>query len=455
VAAAKWSWPGIVRYLDQDLWRGDPSEGGRVRRLGLRLLRLAVVIVRAGQDKELNLRAMGLVYSTLLSLVPLLAVSFSVLKAFGAHELIRPTLTEALAPLGGRSAEITTRIVQFVDNVDVGVLGAMGVAGLLYTVLLLLDKIEDGLNAIWHARRGRSLIRKFSDYLSLLLVGPVLVFAALGMMAGMQSHWLVRWLFGIGGLETVGVLLAGRLAPFLFLAAAFAFLYAVVPNTQVRFRSALAGGAVAAVLWELAGLAFTAFIASSTRYTAIYSSFAVLVVFLVWVYVGWLVVLVGAQVAYFYQYPSSYLAARQRYGATFRERVALAALVEVSRRTLARRRLPQAEGIAGAIGAPVKIVEELIDDFVARGLLLRAAEPEGVALARGADDVTVADVLAVVKDPEGSPADTLRLPDAVADVLRRRERAVQEALDGVTLQTLAGESPGEAGVMSLARHRQR
>jgi membrane protein len=444
-----------LEYLDRDLWQADLAARGPVARLGLRLLRFLVVTARAVQDLQLNLRAMALVYSTLLSLVPLLAVSFSVLKAFGAHQLVRPTLAEALEPLGPRGVEITNRVVRFVDNIQVGVLGVVGVVGLLYTALLLLDKIEDGLNHIWQARRGRSLIRKFSDYLSLLLVGPVLIFTALGMMAAMQSHWLVQRLFGVSALQAVATFLFGQVAPFVFLSVAFAFLYTVVPNTRVRPASALVGGAVAAILWHLAGLAFTAFIAGSTRYTAIYSSFAVLVIFLIWLYVAWLIVFVGAQVAYFYQYPSSYLAARQRYGLPFRERLALAALVEVTRRALARQPPARLEEIAVTIDAPVKSLEHVIDDLVARGVLLRAAEPEGLALARGPDEVTAADILAIVADPEDAPAEDVRLPAAVAAVLGARDRAVRESLGRVTLRTLAGEPPREAGVTSLARHRER
>lgn len=450
-----WLWSRTLEYLDRDLWQTDLSARGPVARLGLRFLRLLVVIARAVQDSQINLRAMALVYSTLLSLVPLLAVSFSVLKAFGAHELIRPTLAEALEPLGPRGVEITNRIVAFVDNIQVGVLGAVGVAGLLYTALLLLDKIEEGLNQIWRARRGRSLIRKFSDYLSLLLVGPVLVFAALGLTAAMQSHWLVQRLFGVSALQAVAAFLFGQVAPFVFLGVAFAFLYGVVPNTRVRPTSALLGGAVAAILWHLAGLAFTAFIAGSTRYTAIYSSFAILVVFLIWLYVAWLIVFVGAQIAYFYQYPSSYLAARQREGLTFRERLAFAALVEITRRALVRQPPARVEEIAVTIDAPVKNLEDVIDDLVTRGVLLRAAEPEGVALARGPDEVTAADVLAIIADPEDAPADDVRLPAAVAAVLGARDRAVHEVLGRVTLRTLAGEPPREAAVTPLARHRER
>lgn len=446
---------GITHRLNDMLWRSDAPPRGWAVAIGLTALRLVAVIVRAARDSSLNLRAMGLVYSTLLSIVPLLAVSFSVLKAFGAHYRIEPFLAQGLEPLGAKGAEITSRVVEFVNNMQVGVLGAVGVVGLLYTVLALIDRIEDSLNYIWQVRRARGLARKFTDYLSILLVGPVLVFAALAVIASAQSHWLVQRIVAITPLEWVAVFVAGQVVPFLFLWGAFSFLYTFAPNTYVSPRAALLGGAVAAVLWQLAGVAFAAFIAGSTRYTAIYSSFAALVVFLIWLYVGWLVVLIGGQVAYFQQYPASYLAARTRQGTSLRERIALAALLEVTRRHVSGHPPVPLRVLATVVTAPVAVLERLVDDFVRRGILLRSAEPEAVALARAPEQVSVAEVLRVVRDPDDegrvAPDD---VPDAVAEVLRARDRAVADAVEGVTLRSLiARASPRDAAVVDLVRSR--
>lgn len=445
---------GIAHRLDEALWR-DAARRSRPTALGLAALRVVVVVVRATRDPSLNLRAMGLVYSTLLSIVPLLAVSFSVLKAFGAHYRIEPFLAHGLEPLGAKGVEITNRVLEFVNNMQVGVLGAVGVAGLLYTVLSLIDRIEDSLNHIWQVRRSRGLARKFTDYLSILLVGPVLVFAALAIIASAQSHWLVQRVVAITPLEWVVVFVAGQVVPFLFLCGAFSFLYTFAPNTHVSPRAALAGGAVAAVLWQLAGVAFTAFIATSTRYTAIYSSFAALVVFLIWLYVGWLVVLIGGQVAYFQQYPASYLAARTRQGTSLRERIALSALLEVARRHLSGQPPVPLRTLASAIAAPVAVLEHLVDDFVRHGVLLRCTEPEAIVLARAPEQVSVLQVFRVVRDPDDTePVDNDGAPAAVTEVLHARDRAVTEAMVGITLRSLAARaSPREAVVADLLRAR--
>ena len=233
-------------------------------------------------------------------------MTFSVLKAFGVHQQIEPILSQAFDPLGEKGAEITTNIIQFVDNLQVGVLGAVGVAGLFYTTYSLIEKIEEALNSIWRVEEGRTFARRITDYLSVVLVGPVFVFTAFGMMASSQSHWLVQKVIEI---QPFGYLIVAltNLLPFLFMCMLFTFVYKFVPNTPVKTGSAFVGGLTAGICWQVAGMAFAAFVASSGRYSAIYSSFAVLILFLIWLYVGWLIVLAGAQVAYYHQYPSAYL----------------------------------------------------------------------------------------------------------------------------------------------------
>lgn len=439
--------------MRRDLWTVDATGLPWPQRLGIHLLRLAIVVIRASRDGLLNLRAMGLVYSTLLSLVPLLAVTFSVLKAFGAQYQVRPLLEQVLAPLGPQRGEIADRVVQLVSNTQVGVLGAVGVAGLLYTVLSLMDRMEDALNRIWHARGARGLARKFTDYLSMLLAGPVLVFAAFALIASAQSHWIVRWLLEVTRLEALVLLVTGYLLPILLLATAFFLVYRLVPNTEVSTASALVGGAVAAVLWHLAGTAFTAFIAGSGRYAAIYSGFAGLMVSMIWLHIGWLIVLIGAQVGYFHQYPRSYIEARVRHGALYREWLALGVVGEVTRRFLQREPPARLALLGRVLEAPLAHMRPIVDDLVARGILLRAAEPEGLALAVSPDRVTVLDVLDVVRDPDGTDVPALAAaPDVGASVLRRRDAALREVLGRTTLRDLAG-GPEDSGVPQLARYR--
>ncbi len=397
------------------------------------------VVRKKVQDDALSLRAMGLTYVTLLALVPLLAVMFAVLKAFGVHNLIEPSLAQALEPLGEQGAEITQRVLEFVSNLRVGVLGAVGVATLFYTVVSLISKIEDSFNYIWQARRPRTWGKKCSDYLSVVLVGPVLVFTALTVIASAQSHTVVQYLMAN---ELLGplIIVVTQLMPFAFLCIAFTFLYVFVPNTAVHFGSALFGGVVAAVLWQLAGAGFAAFVAGSARYTAIYSSFAILVFFFIWVYASWLIILVGAEVACFHQYPGAYQAELDGKTPLSQERLVLTVLVTITQRYLAEQPPWSVAALAKNMRVQLSVLEPLIETLLAKGVLLQTVEPEGIVLGRPPEQIKVARVLDTLHTPGGEPA-AIDGGDAVSALLDRRNQAVEQALTGVTLRSLATDNP--------------
>jgi membrane protein len=439
-------WTRASRFLGHDVWMVDLATLTPAGRLKIRLLRLAVVVAWEFRHGVLNLRAMGLVYTTLLSLVPFIAVAVSVLKAFGVHYQLEPVLARALAPLGPNGSEVTLRLIGFVEQIRVGVLGAVGIAGLFFTVIALLEKIEEALNYIWRVRRPRSFARKFTDYLSVVLVGPVLVFTALALTASAESFWLTQWLLSIPSLGFVAHLVTSRIVPFLIVTVALAFLYRVIPHTEVRLGSALVGGAAAGLLWQLTSSAFARFVAGSAQYTAIYSGFAILVVFLIWLYMAWLIVLIGAEIAYFHQHPYAYLtlALLRGHSHRFREQLALESLMEVTRRYLAGAPPWHPAELADDLHVPRSTLEGLIDEFVGHGILLRSAEPDGIALARPPEQVMVVDVLAVVSDPEPIGPAGPAVSDAVSSLLDHRDRAVRRALEGITLRSLA-EEPLELG----------
>ncbi len=284
------------------VWEDDMRHLAGLRKVLVFVLRVLHMLFRELLGGQLNLRAMSLVYTTLLALVPLLAVSFSVLKGFGVHTKIEPLLYNFMMPLGPKGVEVADRIISFVENVQVGVLGSVGFVLLIYTVIALLQKIEAAFNFVWQIDHLRSLSQRFSNYLSVILVGPVLVFSALGLTATVLNTDLALKLVTIEPLGTL-VMYTGKLIPYLLVCLAFTFIYIFIPNTRVQLKAALVGGVIAGVLWETTGWGFATFIVSSSKYAAIYSSFAILILLLIWLYLSWLILLVGSQIAYFVQYP--------------------------------------------------------------------------------------------------------------------------------------------------------
>ncbi len=399
---------------------------------------------------DLSLRARGLTFTTLLSLVPFLAVTFSLLKAFGVQNQLEPTLLRLLEPLGPEGLDLSHRIVKFVNNLELGVLGAVGVATLFYTTISLIGEIENACNVIWRARQARSLARKFSDYLSVVLVGPILVFTGFALTASAQSHWLVQQVLQI---RLVGPIVEQmpRVMPLLFLCAAFSFLYKFLPCTYVRLSSALVGGILAGVLWHLAGSVFTMFVVSSTQYTAIYSSFAILILFLLWLYVGWLITLVGVAVAYVYQNrlwvsPAFLTNTESDHD---RDRLALSVLLDATRRHLAGRPPATPRELARPFGVAWVDMEEMIETLCHCGFLIRTVSPDGIVLARAPELIAVHDILAALRC-ESSDAAVSDQSDPVAWVLGQRTQAIEQALHEVTLRTLATQTTGGDNITDAA-----
>ncbi|MGE0347885.1 YhjD/YihY/BrkB family envelope integrity protein [Hydrogenophaga sp.] len=408
------------------------------------LVRLARTVLILGRDLafgQLTLRAMGLVYTTLLSIVPLLALSFSVLKAFGVTNQIQPMLLNLLAPLGEKGGEIALRITGFIANMNVGVLGAVGLALLLYTSVSLIQKIEESLNFIWHAPRARPLGERFTRYLTVLMVGPILVFSALGATATVMNIELVRGLMEVDVLSQLAQALS-RLVPYLLITAAFTFIYLFMPNTRVRLLPALVGGAVGGIAWQTAGWAFALFIASSNNYAAIYASFAILILFMIWLYLSWLVLLFGASVAFYLQHPE-YLYMRggePRLSNRMRELLALSIMERVARSFMHGEAAPSQDALTQHLKVPGHVLMVVLDALERKELVVATAdEPCGYLPSRSPDRIPLAEVLEAVRaaDEDGflSPS-AVPTPAAVDGLLMQLQQASATALAGKSLHDL-------------------
>jgi membrane protein len=428
--------------LTQLIWDDELSALRWWKAFPLRWARTLWLLGRELIDGQLSMRAMSLVYTTLLSLIPLLAVSFSVLKAFGVHNQIEPTLQNFLSPLGSRGEEISANIIGFVDNVQVGVLGSIGLGLLFFTVVSLLQKVERAFNYAWQVSQHRPFVQRFSDYLSVLLVGPVLVFSALGATASFMSSGVVQELTT---LPVLGWMIesAGRLIPYLFIIAAFTFVYVFVPNTRVRIGAALVGALVAGFLWQTIGWGFAAFVVNSTNYAAIYSGFAILILFMIWIYLAWLILLVGASIAFYQQHPE-YLRLPTHWsdqvGNWRRERLGLLAMCLIAKRHLEGTPAPSADVLAGELKMPMAPVADCLELLLNRGLIIAVGStPETYLPGRASERIEVQTVLDVLRRSDEQP-DPLALAPApgggIAEILAALEQASARTLNGLTVHDL-------------------
>lgn len=429
----------LKHFLLEELWRHEPV--GQAQRILYSTLRILIVMGQELAEGQLTLRAMSLVYTTLLSIVPLLAVSFSVLKGFGVHNQIEPILTTYLEPLGTRGEEIALHILTFVDNIKVGVLGAVGLGLLLFTIISLTQKVESAFNYVWRVRRTRSLPRRFSDYLSIIMVGPFLAFTALGMTATMMNSTIVQKLVELPGIGML-VVLAGKALPYMLIIAAFTFVYMFVPNTKVRFRSALVGALISGVLWETSGMLFASFVAGSNNYTAIYSGFAILIFFMIWLYLSWFILLFGAQISYFHQYPLQIRPERDvfRFSSRLKERAGLLLLYLIADAYYQGRPRWTEEALIRRLGLPGDAVVELLHQLLDHGFVVDTADDQsGYLPARDPQKISLAEVFAVLRSAEEAvhyvrEQDLDMLP--VNAVMDRLQEARAGALENLTLKDL-------------------
>lgn len=443
------SFQKIASFFDSYIWEADPERMGWPRAFLLRALRVIYGSYKEFKANELELRAMGLVYSTLLAIVPLLALSFSVLKAFGVHNQLRDALESFFMPLGDKAPEITSKILEFVDNIRVGVLSAVGLGLLVYTVILLIQKIEGSVNYIWKVEKPRSIARRFSDYMSVLLTGPVLIFSALGLKALFLSHSFIQRLLSI---EVFGLLFyaLGKTIPFVFICLSFTFVIIFIPNTKVKFRSALVGGIISGISWQFTGWVFSSFVVTSARYVAVYSSFAVLFLFILWLYLNWLIVLIGAQVAYCHQNIETFYVKKKvvEYGGRLKEKLCFLVMYLIGFHFHYTGKRLTATDIASHLGHPPTHVNKTLDLLEKEGLLLQTADdPPAYIPARDIDTIRLTDILDAARTP--TPEEIIVEKEGenltmVNELVERLEGALRSTLGKLSLKDFVTKTDSPA-----------
>lgn len=436
----------LLNFLKRDVWEIDLGSLNKYKLFIVKTLRLINVVLRELTEGQLTLRAMSLVYTTLLSIVPVLAISFSVLKAFGVHnEIVEPFLLKFLAPLGSKGEDITAQIISFVENMNVGVLGSLGLGMLIYTLVSVIRKIEDAFNSIWRIKKSRSFARRFSDYVSVIIIGPVLIFSAIGLTASFMSNSVVQKIISIEPFGTVFYFFAEK-TPYLIVCAAFTFLYIFIPNTKVKFRSALIGGFLAGMLWETAGWAFASFVVSSTKYTAIYSGFAIVLMFMIWLYVSWLILLAGAQISFYHQYPYFLTAKKEvlHLSHRLREKLTFLVMYFIGHNFYYNKKPWTLDALVAHLELPVDSVHEVLTLLENNSIIVETGDdPEAYIPAKDLETITLRELLnaARMTDDKTSVIEShfYTVPE-VDGIMEKVDSAVNETLGNRTLKDIVRQT---------------
>jgi membrane protein len=437
----------LNKFVADYLWSEKVVHYSPWRQKLIGALRLLYVVIDDLTKGELTLRAMSLVYTTLLSLVPMMAVSFSVLKAFGMHnKQLEPIMLQFLAPMGAQGVEITDKIIGFIDNVKIGVLGTFGVALLFYTAISLIQKIEATFNYIWRLDQHRSIGRRFADYGSVMLIGPLLVFSAIGLSASVLSGGFVQTISTHLPFVQHLISFATEAAPYLMIIAAFTFFYMFIPNTRVTVRAGLVAGVVSGVLFQSLGWGFGSVVvsASGSGTYAIYSGFAILILFMMWMYISWLILLVGSSVAFYVQHPE-YIAPIRRSGDLSirqRETLALQVMAIIAQRYYQSRKPFSASDFVYRLRVQIQGVTRVLRALKQAGLVTENNEDPPRYLPNAPlEQTSLKTVIDAVRSDGTVPMIALRVPrkpvQGVAEVAAAIDAALDAALASTTVRDMA------------------
>lgn len=448
---------GRVRtFFSSGIWGDGQGELSRRRAALLRVSRIGYSTVRGFFADQLTSVAAALTYYTTLSLVPFLAFTFAVLKGFGAYRTlidgtVRPWLEETFAA-NAALYEAIERILRFVDQTDVSRLGTLGLLLLVYTSVSLISSVEGALNQIWGAQRTRPFLRQLTDYVTLLVTAPILLLVAATFSTAAQSSRYVAFLRDRLGLGAVIDFLLGFTPVVVVWLALFA-IYMILPNVRTRPASAAIGAAVSAVLWQLALVLHVQFQMGVARYNALYSVLGAIPIFLVWTWVSWLVVLVGAELAASHQNEEvvRYRFHARRADQALRETLAIALPARITRDFLGGGPRRTGAELAALLEVPPPVVDEVLDALVRAGLLARAVDGRelGYVPGRDIDAVRASDLRDAVRREARGDAFRAgverRLGPEIVRVLSGLDAAARGSEHDVTLRALARAARPVAG----------
>jgi membrane protein len=434
----------ITEKLEDLLWDPRVDELPIVLKLAIKSLRFIYAVLRDVVAGDITLRSMGLVYITILSIVPLIAIIFSILKGFGFHRRLEPIIDNFMLPLGEKGVELTDQIMVFVENVQGNVLAGLGLIMLFITTISMAQKVEDSFNFVWRVDRPRGLAQRLSEYLSLILIVPIVMVTAAALIGAVESNALVQ---RIAGVQPFGatLLLISKMAPYLLVVLGFTLLYWFLPNTRVKFYAAVAGGLTGGVLWATTGVVFATFVATSARTLSIYATFAIVILALIWLYLCWLILLVGALVSFYTQNPEHLRLGYRPASMSGRhaEQIALSLMTMAAKAFRDSSDQPTISEVAATLNLPGFLLSPIANRLVSAGLLARTAKDQ-LYPQRDPGGIKLKSVFDAVRMSQSTDVFTGgRWPKLVTDISDRMDSAMDEALGGQSLYELLDNTADE------------
>jgi len=367
-----------VQNSYQSLQTIDAKKYSWLRKFGISFCQSVIFAVRKFISDKCMLHAAALSYAILIAMIPVLAIAFAVSQTFGAQERFMAFFDEKLADYPEQFTTAFQRIMDTIQDANYAAMSAVGVLLLFWVAVRVLSKIENTFNVIWGASSKRGFLQRFSTYVSIVVIVPFLVMAAASAGAALSSDKLENMLHEtFGPLVAIYQLGAGFAAIFA-LVSGFTMLYIFMPNVRVRFSAAASGGLVGGVLWFLVQWAYVSSQVGMTRLNPVYGAFAAVPLFLAWIFVSWVILLIGAEFGYGVQQHGSYaeeVLSRETSHAS-KEGFAFLLMYDISRAFCAREEVWCIENFIEKFGISSKLVNEILTMLADAGLVVPVSESE-------------------------------------------------------------------------------
>ncbi len=358
-------------FINNELWTINVDKVSKPMKILVNFLRFISLGIQGFREDKLNVRASALTYFTLLSIVPVLAMGFGIAKGFGLEEVLEAELAKAMAG----QKEALSYILEFTHSMlgtaKGGLIAGLGFVLLLWSVIKLLSNIENSFNTVWDIKKSRSIIRKFTDYLTIMVLAPILV-----IFAGSATVFISSNLTDLQDIKLVNVVSPlfmkfAQIIPFIIIWIVFTLLYLVMPNTKVKFKSALIAGIIAGTIFQLFQGIYISFQSGATRINAIYGSFAALPLFLIWLQISWFVVLLGAEISFAVQNFRLKSASKQlqKLSISYQKKIALLLVKKIGEYFSNAKKAPTAEKLSQKTTIPIYTVEFVLQNLVDAGII--------------------------------------------------------------------------------------
>ena len=427
----------LRHFFSTALWEIDLTECRILKRCSIKQLQFLLLVFRNFWRDQCLLQASALAFTSILSLVPFLAILFAILAGFGLQHQLEPLVLEQLS---AGSQEVASRIIRYIDNTSMKSLGLYGLLTLFVTVFMLLDTVENAFNTIWGVTETRKLRSKLGGYIGVILSTPLLVFSTISVTTFIESQDIFQWLLSTAHVGELFLQML-RFFPYLVIWTTLTFVYLIIPNTVVRLRPALIGAVIAGILWQVAQWGYIHFQIGFARNNAIYGAMAALPIFMLWIYVSWLILLFGVEIVHVQQNIKNIKREIRAGSISFRVRelLTLAILQSVATAVTGGK-----EGLSGAdlgddLDLPERLLEELLRNLVTTGFLKTvSSQPPVYTVVGDLQDIMVADVLSALLDSAGGwqPLSLTEGESCLAELLAEGDECRATTLAGISLLQL-------------------